>query len=317
MNAGSPALTMNDTRRSLPVISASSQAPHPHLLYAYAKRVRVIMATLLDSTDRLYSVSGKSHRKPLAYTPYGARCLAQATCIGFCGEFRDALTAKYPLGNGRRFYSPRLGRFTSPDPLSPFGKGGINAYGYCGGDPVNRHDPDGAFWSALLRTIGVASSGATLFGSLMRTARNVVGRRSAFKAASTNASRESPLNHTELTQASRVANQQFFITGSAGVAGQLTAAFTGATATFQSATDVLGVVNAVTNLSGGSIGNFAAAREVVGYLRANPREIPTVAFETLMDVTMVDEMLSTVGRGFISAAAKIRSWGTRPYDVQS
>ena len=29
------------------------------------------------------------------------------------------------------------------DDLSPFGEGGLNAYGYCSGDPVNRCDPDG------------------------------------------------------------------------------------------------------------------------------------------------------------------------------
>ncbi|WP_147458691.1 RHS repeat-associated core domain-containing protein, partial [Pseudomonas savastanoi] len=36
-----------------------------------------------------------------------------------------------------------LMRFNSPDSLSPFGKGGMNAYAYCAGDPVNRSDPTG------------------------------------------------------------------------------------------------------------------------------------------------------------------------------
>ncbi|RMU75656.1 hypothetical protein ALP24_200133 [Pseudomonas syringae pv. aptata] len=34
-------------------------------------------------------------------------------------------------------------RFNSPDSMSPFGKGGMNAYAYCAGDPVNRSDPTG------------------------------------------------------------------------------------------------------------------------------------------------------------------------------
>jgi len=40
------------------------------------------------------------------------------------------------LGNGYRAYNPILKRFNSPDSLSPFGKGGLNAYSYCVGDPV-------------------------------------------------------------------------------------------------------------------------------------------------------------------------------------
>ncbi|RMV11327.1 hypothetical protein ALP17_02676, partial [Pseudomonas savastanoi] len=47
------------------------------------------------------------------------------------------------MGNGYRAYNPVLMRFNSPDSLSPFGKGGMNAYAYCAGDPVNRSDPTG------------------------------------------------------------------------------------------------------------------------------------------------------------------------------
>jgi len=56
-------------------------------------------------------------------------------------------------------------RFQSPDSLSPFGKGGINAYGYCAGDPINRIDPNGHFYGVaglVLRGLGMLSSALTI-----------------------------------------------------------------------------------------------------------------------------------------------------------
>lgn len=62
--------------------------------------------------------------------------------LGFNGEPRiDA--RGYFLGNGYRTYNPILRRFNSPDDESPFGAGGISAYAYCAGDPVNLIDPSG------------------------------------------------------------------------------------------------------------------------------------------------------------------------------
>lgn len=49
------------------------------------------------------------------------------------------------LSSGKRLSRllPTLMRFLSPDRLSPFGKGGINSYCYCSGDPINYIDPTG------------------------------------------------------------------------------------------------------------------------------------------------------------------------------
>lgn len=80
-----------------------------------------------------------------AYSPYGYRSAKTATAgaLGFNGQFFHAALECYALGNGHRIYNPRMMRFISPDALSPFLKGGINAYTYCLNDPVNGLDPSG------------------------------------------------------------------------------------------------------------------------------------------------------------------------------
>lgn len=80
----------------------------------------------------------------LAYAPYGFReNSTESISLGFNGQFRDALSGYYLPGNGQRVYNPALMRFHSPDTLSPFGRGGVNAYMYCSGDPLNNRDPSG------------------------------------------------------------------------------------------------------------------------------------------------------------------------------
>ncbi|WP_438825975.1 RHS repeat-associated core domain-containing protein [Pseudomonas fluorescens] len=79
----------------------------------------------------------------LSYTAYGHLPAMVSAGLGFNGELREGVMQGYALGNGYRFYYPALMRFFSPDVLSPFGKGGVNTYSYCQGDPVNRLDPTG------------------------------------------------------------------------------------------------------------------------------------------------------------------------------
>ena len=104
-------------------------------------------ATLL-ATDQQRSVlharSG-TQSSALAYTAYGHHSAQNGllSLLGFNGERPDPVTGHYHLGNGYRQFNPVLMRFNSPDNLSPFGKGGFNAYAYCAGDPVNRVDPSG------------------------------------------------------------------------------------------------------------------------------------------------------------------------------
>lgn len=86
-----------------------------------------------------------------AYSPYGHHQPGNAlfSIPGFNGERRDPVTGCYHLGNGYRQFNPLLMRFHSPDNMSPFGRGGLNAYAYCEGEPILRSDPDGHFFKAL------------------------------------------------------------------------------------------------------------------------------------------------------------------------
>jgi RHS repeat-associated protein len=92
----------------------------------------------------LTEVAG-SKLNPIAYSVYGKQSGRQEINgrLGFNGELRETRLGWYLLGNGYRAYSPVLMRFHSPDSWSPFGKGGLNAYMYCVGDPVNFSDPTG------------------------------------------------------------------------------------------------------------------------------------------------------------------------------
>lgn len=81
-------------------------------------------------------------RQPLVYTPYGQPS-QRPGWLGFNGGRPDPITLHYLLGNGYRGFNPVLMRFNSPDSMSPFGLGGLNAYSYCRQDPINYQDPSG------------------------------------------------------------------------------------------------------------------------------------------------------------------------------
>ncbi|TRO31268.1 RHS repeat-associated core domain-containing protein [Pseudomonas putida] len=91
-----------------------------------------------------------------AYDAYG-HSLFQGHSMAmsaFNGAVVDLIAGNYMLGNGHRVYNPKLMRFQSADSLSPFRRGGLNAYSYCSGDPVNRVDPSGRsslrrFWQKV------------------------------------------------------------------------------------------------------------------------------------------------------------------------
>jgi RHS repeat-associated protein len=95
------------------------------------------------STRLLTNSSGEAKGK-YTYTPFGAveeYAGSATTPLGFNGQYRNESTGLIYLR--ARVYDPTTAQFLSVDPLvAETGE----AYGYVGGDPVNRTDPEGMWW---------------------------------------------------------------------------------------------------------------------------------------------------------------------------
>ncbi|QXI38390.1 RHS repeat-associated core domain-containing protein [Pseudomonas xantholysinigenes] len=105
------------------------------------KRVSTLLA-VAQQRSALTRISPCCLPQNFAFPPYGYR--PELTIVlGFNGERLEPITGHYLLGNGYRAFNPTLMRFSSPDSLSQFSRGGLNAYAYCLGDPVNHRDPSG------------------------------------------------------------------------------------------------------------------------------------------------------------------------------
>lgn len=134
---------------------------HNDKLLAQQLREEETCKTALLATDQQRSVLQMLDAKQphaFAYTAYGYHPNGLLSLLGFNGERPDPVTGHYLLGSGYRAFNPVLMRFNSSDSLSPFGKGGLNSYAYCVGDPVNRNDPTGHTWAwvkTLLRGAGL------------------------------------------------------------------------------------------------------------------------------------------------------------------
>jgi RHS repeat-associated protein len=90
----------------------------------------------------------------IIFNAYGwRRPTRSAPLLGFNGQRAESMTDAYHLGHGHRVYSPVLMRFQAADQLSPFGKGGLNGYAYCVGDPINFADPTGRYVAAIVAAL--------------------------------------------------------------------------------------------------------------------------------------------------------------------
>ncbi|MFA0999110.1 MULTISPECIES: RHS repeat-associated core domain-containing protein [Pseudomonas syringae group] len=153
---------------------------HDDLLLAQQRRVDGVLETTLLATDQQRSVLqlvDNTGVESVAYSPYGHHPAESGltSLLGFNGERRDPVTGHYLLGNGYRAYNPVLMRFNSPDSLSPFDEGGLNAYGYVGGDPVGFGDPTGHAPYPMFLKVGLI--GRTMKGAKRDSALDIANSR--------------------------------------------------------------------------------------------------------------------------------------------
>jgi len=95
-----------------------------------------------DALGSLVAISNLngSHTSTYNYSAFGeTSSVANAIPYQYAGMRLDPETMLYY--DHARYYSPKQGRFISPDPISV--KGGINIYAYAGNDPVNNVDLSG------------------------------------------------------------------------------------------------------------------------------------------------------------------------------
>jgi RHS repeat-associated protein len=116
----------------------------------------------LGSTRYLSNGNGTATPAMLRYDAYGNRSASAGTdpahptdfqWAGGEGYMREADTSLGLDYLYQRYYDPAIGRFTSRDPIR--WAGGINLFGYCGADPVNRTDGSGTIpvdeiWDVLV-----------------------------------------------------------------------------------------------------------------------------------------------------------------------
>jgi len=139
----------------------SSQAPS-------ATSTRSLLLAVERSNSPLAGVDGRQVLAQ-AFSPYGVRTTPNGGvgALGFNGEYQER-TGLY-LPGSYRAYSPALRRFCQADNLSPFARGGLNAYAWCLGDPVNHIDPDGhAVLLPLIVTAAVVTLGTGIAAGVTR-----------------------------------------------------------------------------------------------------------------------------------------------------
>ncbi len=113
-------------------------------------------------------------------TDYLGEHAPTASGLRFKGEWFDAQTNEYFMRN--RYYDAGTGQFDSMDPIGY--QGGMNLYGYCGGDPFNNSDPMGTELIVNGEVISEGSLDPSLKGKHKDLAIKMIRAHTSFQIAS-------------------------------------------------------------------------------------------------------------------------------------
>lgn len=109
---------------------------------------RTALADALGSTIATLEDGGTADAE-FTYGPFGETSTsgsADASTPQYTGRENDGTGLYYYRA---RYYSPRLQRFISEDPIG-FAGGSVNLYAYVGNSPTNRTDPSGLLWDVFI-----------------------------------------------------------------------------------------------------------------------------------------------------------------------
>jgi RHS repeat-associated protein len=107
-----------------------------------ASTAKYFHADIQGSITAVSEANGTVH-STYAYGPYGEPSRLTGSRFRYTGQITlPGVRLNYYKA---RMYSPLLGRFLQTDPIGT--AGGMNIYGYVGGDPVNNMDPSGLIYT--------------------------------------------------------------------------------------------------------------------------------------------------------------------------